>query len=166
MVDLKDLLNAVKPKDDGKEGGLDDLIGGAIDMVTGGDKKDNKGGLDDLIGGAIDAVTGGSKKKVTEVTSAKDDKGGLDDLLGGLIASFTGKDTKTSKDSGSSDMIMKILKGTLTSAALTQVIKSFTSNLGKKPDVVDNLTSSLEKSDVDNTTIDTILTQIKEALAK
>ena len=66
MVDLKDLLNAVKPKDDGKKGGLDDLIGGAIDAISGDSKK---GGLDDLIGGAISSLTG-NKDDVKETKSS------------------------------------------------------------------------------------------------
>ncbi|NLL74504.1 MAG: hypothetical protein GX233_01885 [Erysipelothrix sp.] len=155
MVDLKDLLNVVKPKDDGKKGGLDDLIGGAIDAISGDSKK---GGLDDLIGGAISSLTG-NKDDVKETKSSdKNDGGGLDDLIGNALSSLTG--------GGNVDMITKILKGALTSKVLTDVIKTFTSNLTKKPDVVDNLTASLESNDVEPDTVNDIIKSVMDALNK
>ncbi len=63
-------------------------------------------------------------------------------------------------------MITKILKGALTSKVLTDVIKTFTSNLTKKPDVVDNLTASLESNDVEPDTVNDIIKSVMDALNK
>lgn len=140
MVDLKDLIDLVMPKADEKKGGTSQ-------SKPKGKTSTKNSGLDDLISGAI-----------TSLKNNDDNDDGLDDLVANALSSLSTGDN--------AELIMKILKGALTSTVLTSVVKSFTSNMAKKPDVVENLTSSLEKNNIDQTTIDSILKSVKASIAK